>query len=99
MCGKRKQCTCSLVLEDGTVFTGESFGAEIPVDGEVGKLLLYFVVFIFISIMANCENAWSRGGNVRANDGKKIGTVLWNAKVDCCLKTPHHVDPILSQFN
>jgi len=39
MCGTKKQCTCSLVLEDGTVFTGESFGATIPVDGEVGKLV------------------------------------------------------------
>jgi len=47
MCGTKKQCTCSLVLEDGTVFTGESFGAKIPVDGEVGKLVQYFVVFLF----------------------------------------------------
>lgn len=47
MCGTKKQGTCSLVLEDGTVFTGESFGATIPVDGEVGKLVQYFVVFIF----------------------------------------------------
>jgi carbamoylphosphate synthase small subunit len=36
------------VLEDGTVFTGESFGAKIPVDGEVGKLV--GVVFGCISL-------------------------------------------------
>lgn len=47
MCVTKKQCTCSLVLEDGTVFTGESFGAKVPVDGEVGKLILRFVVFLF----------------------------------------------------
>jgi Carbamoylphosphate synthase small subunit len=67
MCVTKKRCTCSLVLEDGTVFTGESFGAKIPVDGEVGKLVLYFF-FIFllkkISILVNYESPWIRGGNV-----------------------------------
>lgn len=28
---------CFLVLEDGTVLKGESFGAKRPVNGEVGK--------------------------------------------------------------
>lgn len=28
---------CSLVLADGSVFQGRSFGAQVPVDGEVGK--------------------------------------------------------------
>lgn len=28
---------CYLVLEDGSILTGETFGAEKPVDGEVGK--------------------------------------------------------------
>lgn len=27
---------CSLVLSDGTVFTGKSFGARLPAEGEVG---------------------------------------------------------------
>lgn len=29
---------CYLVLEDGTVFPGTSFGSETETDGEVGKL-------------------------------------------------------------
>lgn len=28
---------CFLVLEDGTVFPGESFGAKRQIDGEVGE--------------------------------------------------------------
>lgn len=28
---------CSLVLADGSVFSGRSFGAPVPVEGEVGK--------------------------------------------------------------
>ncbi|XP_033610658.1 CAD protein isoform X2 [Cryptotermes secundus] len=35
MCLTEKKSTCSLVLEDGTVLPGESFGAKIPADGEV----------------------------------------------------------------
>lgn len=27
---------CSLVLEDGSIFQGRSFGAQAPVEGEVG---------------------------------------------------------------
>lgn len=45
MCVTKMQSTCSLVLEDGTVLPGESFGAKIPVDGEVGKFLFCFVAF------------------------------------------------------
>lgn len=33
-----KNVPCFLVLEDGTVLPGESFGAKKPVEGEVGKL-------------------------------------------------------------
>lgn len=29
---------CYLVLEDGTILPGRSFGAKIPTDGEVGRL-------------------------------------------------------------
>jgi len=61
MCGTKKRCTCSLVLEDGTVFTGESFGAKIPVDGEVGKLVQYFVVFLFKRYQY-CGSPCSGGG-------------------------------------
>lgn len=30
---------CCLVLEDGTILHGRSFGAQVPVEGEVGKKL------------------------------------------------------------
>jgi carbamoylphosphate synthase small subunit len=30
---------CSLVLADGSVFVGRSFGAQVPADGEVGELI------------------------------------------------------------
>lgn len=29
---------CYLILEDGTILEGQSFGAKIEVDGEVGKV-------------------------------------------------------------
>lgn len=32
---------CSLVLADGSVFQGRSFGAQVPVEGEVGKYIYY----------------------------------------------------------
>lgn len=30
---------CFLVLEDGSVFKGQSFGSKKPTDGEVGKYM------------------------------------------------------------
>lgn len=39
MCLNSDQQVCSLVLEDGTVLSGYSFGALQPVSGEVGKLI------------------------------------------------------------
>lgn len=38
---------CYLVLEDGTVFSGNSFGATKPIDGEVGKNNQHVVVNVF----------------------------------------------------
>jgi carbamoylphosphate synthase small subunit len=35
------------VLEDGTILRGESFGAEIPVDGEVGEFVFFLIAFVF----------------------------------------------------
>lgn len=43
MCLKKMHSRCSLVLQDGTILPGESFGAKIPVDGEVGKFLSSFI--------------------------------------------------------
>lgn len=39
MCLNSDQQVCSLVLEDGTVLSGYSFGALQPVSGEVGKFI------------------------------------------------------------
>lgn len=36
MCIKNQTIPCFLVLEDGTVLKGESFGARKAIDGEVG---------------------------------------------------------------
>lgn len=36
---------CYLVLEDGTVLQGTGFGAQKPVDGEIGEFLLFFMFF------------------------------------------------------
>lgn len=36
-----KSAPCYLVLEDGTTYPGEFFGAREEVDGEVGKLIVY----------------------------------------------------------
>lgn len=47
MCLTKKKSTCSLVLEDGTILPGESFGAKIPVDGEVGEFVLWLISFVF----------------------------------------------------
>jgi hypothetical protein len=35
------------VLEDGIILRGESFGAKIPVDGEVGEFVLCLIAFVF----------------------------------------------------
>lgn len=38
-----KRSVCSLILEDGTILQGKSFGAAVNSDGEVGRFLLdYF---------------------------------------------------------
>lgn len=41
MCVTSDPKVCSLVLEDGTVLTGYTFGAEKQIDGEVGKHSCY----------------------------------------------------------
>lgn len=37
MCENSFGSMCYLILEDGTIFPGTSFGAKNTVDGEVGK--------------------------------------------------------------
>jgi hypothetical protein len=48
MCGTKSKTTCSLVLEDGTILLGESFGAKVPVDGEVGESVFCLIAFVFV---------------------------------------------------
>lgn len=45
-----------LLLEDGSVFSGQHFGAEISADGEVGKR--FFVRLEHVQI---CTNLWTAG--------------------------------------
>ena len=54
----------SLVLEDGTVYEGTSFGAEISVPGEVGKswLLHFFYFFIFFLRMVYLSSIHKTSG-------------------------------------
>lgn len=88
------------MLEDGTVFTGESFGAKIPVDGEVGKLVLYFVIFLLkiSSLIANRLGPWGRQSNNPAA-GEKCASALSNLKVRYSVTTASHVVPVRNQFN
>jgi hypothetical protein len=51
MCVTKLKSTCSLVLEDGTILPGESFGAKIPVDGEVGESFSCSIAFVFEKIL------------------------------------------------
>lgn len=37
MCESSVGDMCYLILEDGTIFSGTSFGAKKAIDGEVGK--------------------------------------------------------------
>jgi carbamoylphosphate synthase small subunit len=39
--------TCFLLLEDGTVLPGESFGARNHIDGEVGKQHVVLIGYVF----------------------------------------------------
>jgi hypothetical protein len=48
------------VLEDGTILPGESFGAKIPVDGEVGEFVLCLAAFVML--MDNFANQLSGAG-------------------------------------
>lgn len=44
---------CYLVFEDGTILTGNSFGAETETDGEIGRLnntWLYNIIEMVITI-------------------------------------------------
>lgn len=43
--------SCVLILEDGTEFAGYNFGSQkLPVDGEVGMLLIKYTYFILLAI-------------------------------------------------
>lgn len=55
MCLTEKKSTCSLVLEDGSVLPGESFGAKIPADGEVGEFVLCLTAFVFEKWSPHCN--------------------------------------------
>lgn len=39
---------CSLILADGSVFEGKSFGAQVPIEGEVGRYIILFINIIVI---------------------------------------------------
>lgn len=45
--------TCFLLLEDGTVLPGESFGARNHIDGEVGKQHVVLIGYVF-----GMDNTW-----------------------------------------
>lgn len=48
-----KNKDCFLLLEDGSIFPGRSFGANRQIDGEVGELEFFFFSFMQINTWSN----------------------------------------------
>lgn len=44
---------CYLVLEDGSVFEGKSFGARRQIEGEIGEFFFFFLLIIIFLIYIN----------------------------------------------
>lgn len=59
--GDGENVPCFLVLEDGTVFPGESFGAKRQIDGEVGKWQHVVIMFLgrIVTFRDECETMYS----------------------------------------
>lgn len=62
MCLRKNEVNCYLLLEDGTLLEGESFGADVEALGEVGRFLTEqtFVFSFRIALISICLLQFSR---------------------------------------